>query len=121
MIYRICFLLVIPSLAVVRAAGGPAMPWDTSMQTFVNNLTGPLSGALALGAIILGAGSLLLGGEWKLHATRPDRAAHQSTTVLGHSFAKPMFILLLVLGVLLGAVNILALFGFGLGAVLVVV
>lgn len=118
MFFRFYIMFVITSFAVVQAAG-PAMPWDSPFQSFIDNLTGPVAGALALGAIILGAGSLLLGGEWKLHATRPDRATHQSTTLLGHSFTKPIFILLLVLGVLLGAVNILALFGFGQGAVLV--
>jgi len=117
LIYRFYLLFVVTATAAVHAAG-TAMPWDSPLQSFLNNLTGPLAGAIALAAIVFGAGSLLLGGEWKLHATRPDRAAHQSSTVLSHSFVKPMFIVLLVLGVMLGAVNILALFGFISGAIL---
>jgi len=95
------------------------MPWDSGLTIFINNLTGPLAGAVALIAIVFGGGSLLMGGEWEVFATRPDKAAHQSANVLGNSFAKPFFVVLLVLGVLLGAAQIIALFGgFGAGAVL---
>ena len=102
----------------VASAAGPAMPWDNGMTVFLSNITGPMAGAVAMIAIVFGGASLLMGGEWEMFRTRPDKAAHQSQNILGHSFAKPFFAVLLVLGILLGAAQIIALFGFGAGAVL---
>lgn len=103
---------------LANPAGGTLMPWDTGLQVFLASITGPVAGGIALVSIVLGGVSLLTGGEWSMHRTRADKLAHQSSTVLGHSFAKPMFVVLLCLGVLLGAVQIVALLGFGAGALL---
>jgi len=80
------------------AAGGGAMPWDAAITAFVANVTGPVAGGIAVAAIAIAGMALIFGGEL-------------------NAFGRTFFFILLVVGVIMGAAQILALFGAG-GAVI---
>lgn len=85
--------------ATTVTAGGGAMPWDNAITAFVNNISGPLAGGLALAAVVIAGSALIFGGEL-------------------NAFGRTMFFILLVVGVIMGAAQLIALFGGGAGAVL---
>lgn len=54
-------LTLVPVVASAATTGG-TMPWDGPLQTIVNNLTGPVATAVAVGAFFV-AGAILVFGE----------------------------------------------------------
>lgn len=54
-------LTMLPVVANAATTGG-TMPWDGPLQTIVNNLTGPVATAVAVGAFFV-AGAILVFGE----------------------------------------------------------
>lgn len=84
---------------IATAGGGGALPWDPAITAFVNNISGPVAGGIALAAVVIAGGALIFGGEL-------------------NAFGRTMFFILLVVGVIIGAAQIIALFGGGAGALL---
>jgi type IV secretion system protein VirB2 len=54
-------LAAVPGIASAGTTGG-TMPWDGPLTTLVNNLTGPVATAVAVGAFFV-AGAILVFGE----------------------------------------------------------
>ena len=78
-----------PALA---SSGGGSLPWESPLQQIQQSLTGPVAGAIALAAVAIAGGMLIFGGEL-------------------NDFARRLMYIVLVAGILLGATQIVALFG----------
>lgn len=89
---RLFTAIVLSLLATNAMAAGEAMPWDGPIAAFVGNITGPVAGGLAVAAIAIAGMALIFGGEL-------------------NAFGRSFFFILLVIGVIMGAAQILALFG----------
>ncbi len=74
------------------ASGGGGLPWEGPLQQIQQSITGPVAGAIALTAIAIAGGMLIFGGEL-------------------NDFARRLMYVVLVAGILLGATQIVALFG----------
>lgn len=74
------------------ASSGGGLPWESPLQQIQQSLTGPVAGFIALAAVAIAGGMLIFGGEL-------------------NDFARRLCYLALVGGVLLGAAQIVALFG----------
>lgn len=87
-------LAMIATLTVgpVLASGGGGLPWEGPLQQIQQSITGPVAGAIALGAVAVAGGMLIFGGEL-------------------NDFARRLIYIVLVAGILLGATQIVALFG----------
>ncbi|MCO5966108.1 TrbC/VirB2 family protein [Sinorhizobium meliloti] len=83
------FASVAPALA---SAGGGGLPWEGPLQQIQESITGPVAGAIALAAVAIAGGMLIFGGEL-------------------NDFARRLMYIVLVAGILLGATNIVGLFG----------
>lgn len=81
-------VMVRPTLA----SGGGGLPWEGPLQQIQQSITGPVAGAIALAAVAVAGGMLIFGGEL-------------------NDFARRLMYIVLVAGVLLGATQIVALFG----------
>lgn len=81
--------LVTPALA---GSGGGGLPWESPLQQIQQSITGPVAGFIALAAVAIAGGMLIFGGEL-------------------NDFARRLCYIALVGGVLLGATQIVALFG----------
>lgn len=77
-----------PSLA----AGGGGLPWEGPLQQIQESITGPVAGFIALAAVAVAGGMLIFGGEL-------------------NDFARRLMYVVLVAGILLGATQIVGLFG----------
>jgi len=94
---RIC-ALAISALALgllaepALAAGGGGLPWEGPLQQIQQSITGPVAGFIALAAVAIAGGMLIFGGEL-------------------NDFARRLIYVVLVAGILLGATQIVALFG----------
>lgn len=95
---RIC-ALAISTLALglllsepALAAGGGGLPWEGPLQQIQQSITGPVAGFIALAAVAIAGGMLIFGGEL-------------------NDFARRLIYVVLVAGILLGATQIVALFG----------
>ena len=91
--------LVLLSLLVVACTAGPALassggslPWESPLQQIQQSITGPVAGFIALAAVAVAGGMLIFGGEL-------------------NDFARRLMYVVLVAGILLGASQIVALFG----------
>lgn len=84
----LCVALATPALA----GGGGGLPWEGPLQQIQQSITGPVAGFIALAAVAIAGGMLVFGGEL-------------------NDFARRLSYLALVGGVLLGAAQIVALFG----------
>jgi type IV secretion system protein VirB2 len=91
--------LVLLSLLVVACTAGPALassggglPWEGPLQQIQQSITGPVAGFIALAAVAVAGGMLIFGGEL-------------------NDFARRLMYVVLVAGILLGASQIVALFG----------
>lgn len=94
--------LVRPALAtagvIVAAApglastGGGGLPWEGPLQQIQESINGPVAGAIALAAMAIAGGMLIFGGEL-------------------NDFARRLMYIVLVAGILLGASQIVGLFG----------
>ncbi|MFG1365873.1 TrbC/VirB2 family protein [Xanthobacter versatilis] len=74
------------------AAGGGGLPWEGPLQQIQQSITGPVAGFIALAAVAVAGGMLIFGGEL-------------------NDFARRLMYVVLVAGILLGATQIVALFG----------
>jgi type IV secretion system protein VirB2 len=80
--------LVMPALA----GGGGGLPWEGPLQQIQQSITGPVAGFIALAAVAIAGGMLIFGGEL-------------------NDFARRLMYVVLVAGILLGATQIVGLFG----------
>ncbi|SOC47242.1 type IV secretion system protein VirB2 [Rhizobium subbaraonis] len=85
----IALTLAEPALA---SSGGGGLPWESPLQQIQQSITGPVAGFIALAAVAIAGGMLIFGGEL-------------------NDFARRLCYVALVGGVLLGATQIVALFG----------
>lgn len=74
------------------ASGGGGLPWEGPLQQIQQSITGPVAAAIALAAVAIAGGMLIFGGEL-------------------NDFARRLVYVVLVAGILLGATQIVALFG----------
>lgn len=85
----LCLFLTEPAFA---SSGGGGLPWESPLQQIQQSITGPVAGFIALAAVAIAGGMLIFGGEL-------------------NDFARRLCYIALVGGVLLGATQIVALFG----------
>lgn len=85
----LCAALIEPAFA---SSGGGGLPWESPLQQIQQSITGPVAGFIALAAVAIAGGMLIFGGEL-------------------NDFARRLCYIALVGGVLLGATQIVALFG----------
>ena len=83
-----CAITMEPALA----SSGGSLPWESPLQQIQQSITGPVAGAIALAAVAIAGGMLIFGGEL-------------------NDFARRLMYIVLVAGILLGATQIVALFG----------
>lgn len=83
-------LLVVAEPAL--AGGGGGLPWEGPLQQIQQSITGPVAGFIALAAVAVAGGMLIFGGEL-------------------NDFARRLMYVVLVAGILLGATQIVGLFG----------
>lgn len=74
------------------ASGGGGLPWEGPLEQIQESITGPVAGAIALAAVAIAGGMLIFGGEL-------------------NDFARRLCYIVLVAGILLGATQIVGLFG----------
>ncbi|RWA75362.1 MAG: conjugal transfer protein TrbC [Mesorhizobium sp.] len=95
-ILLISCLVVLTSLAlagpVLASSGGGGLPWESPLQQIQQSITGPVAGFIALAAVAIAGAMLIFGGEL-------------------NDFARRLCYIALVGGVLLGATQIVGLFG----------
>ncbi|NKJ72078.1 conjugal transfer protein TrbC [Rhizobium leguminosarum bv. viciae] len=84
--------IVLDSVAPALASSGGSLPWEGPLQQIQESITGPVAGAIALAAVAIAGGMLIFGGEL-------------------NDFARRLVYVVLVAGILLGATNIVGLFG----------
>ncbi|WP_099868043.1 TrbC/VirB2 family protein [Pararhizobium haloflavum] len=80
--------------ALAGGGGGGGLPWEAPLQQIQQSITGPVAGAIALAAVAIAGGMLIFGGEL-------------------NDFARRLMYVVLVAGILLGATQIVGLFGAG--------
>ncbi len=78
--------------AALASSGGGGLPWESPLQQIQQSITGPVAGFIALAAVAVAGGMLIFGGEL-------------------NDFARRLMYVVLVAGILLGATQIVALFG----------
>lgn len=88
--------LLLPAVAMAGGAGGGGggMPWDQWFVTLQNSITGPVAFAFALIGIVVAGAVLIFGGEL-------------------NGFFRTMMFIVLVMGLLVGAQNLMTMFGQG--------
>ncbi|MBY2973045.1 conjugal transfer pilin TrbC [Rhizobium leguminosarum] len=83
--------ICLPDLALASSGGG-SLPWEAPLEQIQQSITGPVAGFIALAAVAIAGAMLIFGGEL-------------------NDFARRLCYVALVGGVLLGATQIVALFG----------
>lgn len=83
-----CLALATPAMA----SSGGGLPWEGPLQQIQESITGPVAGFIALAAVAVAGGMLIFGGEL-------------------NDFARRLMYVVLVAGILLGATQIVGLFG----------
>lgn len=83
-------LVVVTHPALASSSGG--LPWEGPLEQIQKSITGPVAGFIALAAVAVAGGMLIFGGEL-------------------NDFARRLMYVVLVAGILLGATQIVALFG----------
>lgn len=89
---RLAAPIVIASVAPALAGSAGSLPWEGPLKQIQESITGPVAGAIALAAVAIAGGMLIFGGEL-------------------NDFARRLVYVVLVAGILLGATNIVGLFG----------
>jgi len=84
----LCAAAVSPALA----GSGGSLPWEGPLEQIQESITGPVAGFIALAAVAVAGGMLIFGGEL-------------------NDFARRLMYVVLVAGILLGATQIVGLFG----------
>ena len=74
------------------ASTGGGLPWEGPLEQIQESITGPVAGSIALAAVAIAGGMLIFGGEL-------------------NDFARRLCYIVLVAGVLLGATQIVGMFG----------
>lgn len=74
------------------ASSGGGLPWEGPLEQIQQSITGPVAGFIALAAVAVAGGMLIFGGEL-------------------NDFARRLMYVVLVAGILLGATQIVELFG----------
>ncbi|MEO4044999.1 TrbC/VirB2 family protein [Hoeflea sp.] len=74
------------------ASSGGSLPWEGPLEQIQESITGPVAGFIALAAVAVAGGMLIFGGEL-------------------NDFARRLMYVVLVAGILLGATQIVGLFG----------
>ncbi|QTG17337.1 conjugal transfer protein TrbC (plasmid) [Agrobacterium tumefaciens] len=91
-----CAALAVMTISLAEPAfassGGGGLPWESPLQQIQQSITGPVAGFIALAAVAIAGAMLIFGGEL-------------------NDFARRLCYVALVGGVLLGATQIVALFG----------
>lgn len=89
-------LIVTPGLFAstmpALAGSGGNLPWEGPLEQIQESITGPVAGYIALAAVAIAGGMLIFGGEL-------------------NDFARRLMYIVLVAGILLGATQIVGLFG----------
>lgn len=85
-------LLTAAKAAPAFASSGGGLPWEAPLEQIQQSITGPVAGFIALAAVAVAGGMLIFGGEL-------------------NDFARRLMYVVLVAGILLGASQIVALFG----------
>lgn len=75
-----------------HAGSGGGLPWEGPLEQIQQSITGPVAGFIALAAVAVAGGMLIFGGEL-------------------NDFARRLVYVVLVAGILLGATQIVGLFG----------
>ncbi|PPJ49173.1 conjugal transfer protein TrbC [Rhizobium sp. KAs_5_22] len=83
-------LVLIATPALASSGGG--LPWEGPLEQIQESITGPVAGFIALAAVAVAGGMLIFGGEL-------------------NDFARRLMYVVLVAGILLGATQIVGLFG----------
>jgi type IV secretion system protein VirB2 len=83
---------LLASGAPALASSGGGLPWEGPLEQIQESITGPVAGYIALAAVAIAGGMLIFGGEL-------------------NDFARRLVYVVLVAGILLGATNIVGLFG----------
>jgi type IV secretion system protein TrbC len=86
------FLILFASAHPALASSGGGLPWEAPLEQIQQSITGPVAGFIALAAVAVAGGMLIFGGEL-------------------NDFARRLMYVVLVAGILLGASQIVALFG----------
>ncbi|YCI06413.1 TrbC/VirB2 family protein (plasmid) [Ensifer sp. D2-11] len=84
--------IVLASVAPALAGSGGSLPWEAPLEQIQQSITGPVAGYIALAAVAIAGGMLIFGGEL-------------------NDFARRLMYVVLVAGILLGATQIVGLFG----------
>ncbi|MDQ0562231.1 type IV secretion system protein VirB2 [Rhizobium mesoamericanum] len=85
--------IVLASFApALASSSGGGLPWEGPLQQIQQSITGPVAGAIALASMAIAGGMLIFGGEL-------------------NDFARRLVYVVLVAGILLGATQIVGLFG----------
>lgn len=74
------------------ASSGGSLPWESPLEQIQKSITGPVAGFIALASVSIAGAALIVGGEI-------------------NDFARRLIYIVLVAGILLGATQIVALFG----------
>jgi type IV secretory pathway VirB2 component (pilin) len=85
-------LSILASASPTLASSGGGLPWEGPLQQIQESITGPVAGFIALAAVAIAGGMLIFGGEL-------------------NDFARRLMYVVLVAGILLGATQIVGLFG----------
>lgn len=85
-------LSILASASPTLASTGGGLPWEGPLQQIQESITGPVAGFIALAAVAIAGGMLIFGGEL-------------------NDFARRLMYVVLVAGILLGATQIVGLFG----------
>lgn len=91
---QLVWALILMSVAIedVYASSGGGLPWEAPLEQIQQSITGPVAGFIALAAVAVAGGMLIFGGEL-------------------NDFARRLMYVVLVAGILLGASQIVGLFG----------
>jgi type IV secretion system protein TrbC len=84
--------LILAAVSPGFASSGGGLPWEGPLQQIQESITGPVAGFIALAAVAIAGGMLIFGGEL-------------------NDFARRLMYVVLVAGILLGATQIVGLFG----------
>ncbi len=85
-------MILLSTDAAMASSGGGGLPWEGPLQQIQESITGPVAGYIALAAVAIAGGMLIFGGEL-------------------NDFARRLMYVVLVAGILLGATQIVGLFG----------
>ncbi|THV12854.1 TrbC/VirB2 family protein [Rhizobium rhizophilum] len=85
-------LLITATASPAVASSGGGLPWEAPLEQIQQSITGPVAGFIALAAVAVAGGMLIFGGEL-------------------NDFARRLMYVVLVAGILLGASQIVSLFG----------